>query len=143
MNKEYYIEFVKHLGGIETPEGWNIPTDIYFYSRDLTELPIKFNIIQGRFSCSNNKLTSLKNCPKIVHGDFFCYNNKLTSLKYSPKIVNGNFYCGGNKLTSYKYIPQKLKGIICDKGSFKGKGCYKFLLDEKIITKEEYLLHII
>ena len=30
----------------------------------LPQIPLKFNIVSGNFSCSNNKLTTLEGCPK-------------------------------------------------------------------------------
>ena len=177
MTKQECIEYVKSRGGIETKDGWNVLKSVDLSHKNLTEIPIKFNIVQGSFYCQFNKLTSLKNspkivqcvnnvqcinnfkgkfwcfnnhlsslknCPKIVGGEFFCFHNQLTSLKYCPKEIKDNFYCFGNKLTSYKYSPKELQGeYYCDKGNFKGKDYYKFLLDEKIIKKEEYLLRIL
>ena len=164
MNKEECIEYVKELGGIETKDGWNVPKSVYLHNKNLTEIPIKFNIVQGNFHCSDNQLTSLKNSPKEVKGNFtcsdnqltslkyspkivkgfFCSFNKLTSLKYLPKVVQGHFSCSENKLTSFKYAPKIVQGnFYCDKGVFKGKEYYKLLLDEKVITESEYLLRII
>ena len=171
MTKQEVIDYVKYLGGIETPQGWNVPKSVDLHHKNLTEIPIKFNIVQGSFYCDNNQLTSLKNCPKVVqgispfYGSFWCFHNKLTSLKYCPKVVQGDFHCHYNKLTSLKYCPKEIKGdcdcsfnkltslkycpkevkltFSCDKGNFKGKDYYKFLLDEKIIKKEEYLLRIL
>ena len=144
MNKEECIEYVKSLGGIETKEGWNVPDGVYLSGKSLTEIPIKFNIVNGYFYCSYNQLTSLKYCPKVVQLDFDCSNNKLTSLKYSPKEVKGCFFCSYNQLTSYKYSPKEFQGRFwCDKGSFIGKDYYKLLLDEKVITEAEYLLRVL
>ena len=72
----------------------------------LKEIPVKFSKISGNFFCSNNKLTSLKGCPKLVNGDFGCHNNKLTSLNGGPEKVGGDFYCSGNKLTSLVGCPE-------------------------------------
>ena len=52
--------------------------------------------IDGYFSCSNNELISLINCPKNIRGHFMCVNNKLMTLDGCPKEVLGNFYCGNN-----------------------------------------------
>lgn len=165
MTKEEVINYVKCLGGIETKDGWNVPQGVDLFGQLSVEIPIKFNIVNGNFSCSSNQLTSLNNCPKEVYGDFYCSNNKLTSLKYCPKKVrfhfecfnnnlsslkycpkeiNGDFYCYGNKLTSFKCFPKKFKGAFwCNKGKFEGREYYKFLFDEKLIKKEEYLLRIV
>ena len=68
-------------------------------SKELTKIPdyIQFNIIEGSFFCMNNKLTSLKGCPKIVKGDFSCSINQLSNLEGCPLEVYGNFFAYGNK----------------------------------------------
>ena len=75
----------------------NGSVDLHY--KDLTELPLTFNKVTGGFYCSNNRLTSLKGCPRWVGGSFYCYNNKLTSLEFSPDYVGGSFDCRYNKLT--------------------------------------------
>jgi hypothetical protein len=64
----------------------------------LTELPLKFNKVSGRFNCSYNKLTSLEGCPNYVGDTFYCSYNDLTSLESAPNYVGGKFYCYGNPL---------------------------------------------
>jgi len=48
------------------------------------------------FFCQDNKLKSLKVCPKIIGGNFDCRYNNLKSLEGSPKEVGGHFLCYGN-----------------------------------------------
>tara|TARA_Y100000389_G_scaffold64157_1_gene60177 strand:+ start:6307 stop:6741 length:435 start_codon:yes stop_codon:yes gene_type:complete len=79
----------------------DVDGDVFLYGIGLTELPINFNKVSGTFDCSNNKLTTLKRCPKYVGDDFSCGTNYLTDLKYSPKLIHGSFYCSGNNLKSY------------------------------------------
>ncbi len=74
----------------------------------LTELPLKFGIVNGSFYCSVNKLTTLKGCPKYVGGYFDCSNNELTSLEFCPEEVGESFNCMLNKLTSLEYSPIKI-----------------------------------
>ena len=74
------------------------------------KLTIKFNKVTGNFICGDNKLTSLKGCPKEVGGNFGCGDNKLTSLEGCPEKVGGDFDCGFNKLTSLKGCPEKVGG---------------------------------
>ena len=143
MNKQECIDYIKSKGGIKTTQGWNVPNHVHLSNLKLTEIPIKFNVVNGGFWCGNNRLVSLKNSPIIVKGNFCCDNNKLTSLKYYPKEIEGYFYCYNNNLTSLKYLPRILKYLDCDKGTFIGKDYYKLLLDEKVITPEEYLLKIL
>ena len=65
---------------------------------NLIKLPeyIKFNIVKGYFSISNNLLTTLKGCPKYVGDNFWCSRNELTSLEFCPKMVKGSFICHHN-----------------------------------------------
>ena len=78
--------------------------------KDLIKIPLKFNKVNGLFSCSNNLLTSLEGCPKEVGGDFFCSRNNLNS----PKKVYGSFNCYDNKLVNLKGIGEvKGLGIHC------------------------------
>jgi hypothetical protein len=44
----------------------------------ITEIPVKFGIVKGEFSCSYNNLTTLKNYPVFISGNFYCYDNPLT-----------------------------------------------------------------
>ena len=76
----------------------------------LTELPLKFNRVNGHFYCSYNKLTTLDGSPKYVIGDFHCNNNKLTTLEYSPEYVGGDFDCDYNYLTDLKFSPKNIYG---------------------------------
>lgn len=77
-----------------------IDENIDLSSHSLQEIPIQFDTVVGSFDCTNNKLTSLKGCPKIVIGDFICAENQLTNLKYCPTIIKGNLYCSTNLLTT-------------------------------------------
>ena len=80
----------------------------------LTKLPLKFNKINGNFSCSYNKLATLEGSPKEVNSDFRCYNNKLTSFEFAPKIIRGSFYCYNNNIKSFEYFPSYVKdGFYC------------------------------
>ena len=51
--------------------------DVDLSRKDLIKIPLKFNKVNGLFSCSNNLLTSLEGCPKEGGGDFFGSRNNL------------------------------------------------------------------
>jgi hypothetical protein len=53
-------------------------SNVIISGKDLKEIPVKFGRVDGYFDCSNNNLTTLKNCPDYVGGEFFCYGNNLT-----------------------------------------------------------------
>ena len=77
----------------------DVNDDVNLWGKSLTELPLTFNRIEGYFDCSNNKLTTLKGCPRWVDSDFNCDDNRLTSLEFSPDYVGGYFSCEYNNLT--------------------------------------------
>lgn len=83
-------------------------------NKNLSSMPIKFDVIEGYFTCNHNKLTTLEGCPNHVCGDFFCYDNKLTSLEHCPKKIDGYFDCSSNKLTSLVGCPEFINGdFLC------------------------------
>ena len=86
-----------------TPEGVDVHQDVNLYNCELPELPFQFNVIHGNFSCSGNKLTSLRGAPRVVQGYFSCADNKLKSLHDIPKFVQGDFYC------AYTHNAKKMK----------------------------------
>ena len=79
----------------------------------LDEIPIKFNKVSGYFNCSNNRLTSLENCPKYVGKTFRCDENNLTSLEHSPEFVGGDFDCYWNPLESLDGLKIPYKNFYC------------------------------
>lgn len=113
--EEFKKRFIKHLlskGCYETNLGWNCDYSLNIYNMNLTEIPVKFYKINGSFSCSFNKLKTLKNCPKIVNGSFYCYSNQLISLEYCPQIINGHFNCSNNNLISLEHCPKEINGYF-------------------------------
>ena len=77
----------------------------------LTELPDLSGItVSGDFTCTHNKLTSLRGSPSRVGGSFDCDGNDLTSLEGAPTEVGGSFYCSVNKLTSLQGSPVSVGG---------------------------------
>ena len=94
--------------------------DVNIATKNLKEIPLNFNIIEGNFACSDNKLITLKGCPKEVKGNFYCHINQLTSLDGCPKIVRGSFWCSNNQLTSLKGCPKEvLRNFNCSDNKVK------------------------
>ena len=93
--KKYGIEnyIVNDDGSID------VAGDVYLSHENLTQLPLRFNKVNGGFYCSNNQLTSLKGCPRWISGGFRCGYNQLTSLEFSPDYVGLWFSCRFNNLT--------------------------------------------
>ena len=105
--KEYNIKNYK----INKDYSIDVVGDVILHRSKLKELPLKFNIVEGNFNCSNNLLTSLKGSPKKVYGNFSCFNNSnLKSLEYSPNYVSGSFNCNSCDITSLKGSPEKVEG---------------------------------
>jgi hypothetical protein len=88
----------------------NVNGDVDISGIGLTKIPIQFGKVGGLFTCSNNKLSSLKGAPSEVGENFFCSSNRLTTLKGSPKIVKGYFNCFINYLSTLKGAPNKVGG---------------------------------
>ena len=92
------LEDIKSRSKLNVDGALDIRGDVDLCGLGLTEIPLKFGIVGGRFDCSGNYLTSLKNCPSVVGGSFNCYVNYLTSLEGCPMSVGGAFDCCDNKV---------------------------------------------
>ena len=90
----------------------NVAGHVDLSDKQLKEIPVKFNIVNGFFYCFDNQLINLEFCPKTVGGDFNCVYNQLTSLEFCPKTVNGGFLCKNNQLTSLEFCPETVSGIF-------------------------------
>ena len=91
-----------------TPNGYDVNGSVNLEDVGLQKIPFKFHKVTGDFICSDNKLTSLENCPIEVGGDFYCMNNYLTTLEYCPQKVAFNFYCSQNDLITLKGCPSEI-----------------------------------
>jgi hypothetical protein len=86
----------------------DVDDDVNLEHKRLTQLPLRFGNVTGRFSCSMNILTTLEGSPHTVGDDYHCSINMLTSLEGSPTSVGGNFRCGHNGLTSLVGAPHSV-----------------------------------
>lgn len=76
---------------------------------------IGFNRKKGdycNFNCSDNMLTNLEYSPYVVMGDYFCHNNRLKNLYGIQNNINGNLICNKNKIESFKDLPKIIKGDL-------------------------------
>lgn len=103
---EYHeVNFIRQSDGSLTVTG-----ELRLDSMGLTRLPDLSRVdVQGGFSCTYNKLTSLAGSPRSVRGFFSCSDNELASLEGATQDVGGNFGCSRNKLATLKGAPPKLK----------------------------------
>jgi hypothetical protein len=105
---------------VQTSQGINVEGNINlkhikFRNLNITALPVIFNVINGHFDCSYNKLTTLQGTPTTINGNFYCSWNKLTTLQGTPTTINGDFYCSWNKLTNLHGAPKQVNGDFnCD-----------------------------
>ena len=145
--KEYDIEnyTINDDGSID------VDGDVDLWGLDLTELPLTFNKVSGYFNCYNNRLTSLKGCPRWVGGSFGCVDNQLTSLEFSPDYVGGNFYCSNNKLVDNYcdtdigkdfYTTLKQDGLIFDYDRATNYKEFQKLYKRKLTLNELYTRHM-
>ena len=80
MNKDGLNILIENLPNIKQING-----NLYLVKLGLTELPDMSNIvINGNFTCNNNKLTSLVGLPRVIKGYLDCYKNNITSVEYFP-----------------------------------------------------------
>lgn len=77
----------------------------------VSQLPVKFDVVIGRFDCKNNRLTTLEGSPNEV-SSMNCTTNKLTSLIGAPERVNNLFSCYKNPLQSLDGLPKHMRRII-------------------------------
>lgn len=71
-------------------------------NKELDEIPIVFNKIEGDFYCGSNNLTKLPSC-KEVKGEIDAQYNQISSLENFP-LVHGDINLNYNQLTSLKGI---------------------------------------
>ena len=88
----------------------DVDGNVFLYNMDLTEIPLKFNKVNGLFDISHNNITSLEGSPKYVGVYFNCYSNELTSLEGSPNYVGSYFSCSYNKLNALDGSTERVGG---------------------------------
>ena len=71
---------------------------VNFACKNLTLLPLKFNMVESHFGCSSNRLISLEGCPNYVGGNFFCSKNfNLYTFDGCPDYIDEQCYVHSNK----------------------------------------------
>lgn len=109
----------------------------YLDNVKLFKIPIKFNKVTGFFSCTENALTSLENCPNWVGLSFNCSHNKLTSLEHCPKYVETYFYCTYNQINTLEYLPEYVgEEFNCSDNKIKivPTELYNIVIDEIVVS---------
>ena len=85
--------------------------DLSYALSNMSELPLKFNKVNGSFDCSNNNLETLEGSPKYVKNMFNCSRNKLTNLHFAPK-KSECFVCNRNMITSLEGCPESVETLF-------------------------------
>lgn len=118
----------------------DVKGNVNLKDKDLTEIPIKFNTVNGYFSCATNLLTSLIGSPEIVDDFFSCTWNSLTTLIGGPKIVKHRYYCLNNQLENLNGLPVdfNLNKFEMDNTNSKHELIWKWL--ESILSNDESLI---
>jgi len=82
--------------------------------KELPEILSTVDKIEGYFSASDNRLISLKNCPRIVGESVYLgYNEKLKNLVGGPEIVGKNYSVAScHELISLQGIPNIIPGNL-------------------------------
>ncbi len=94
--------------------------DVNLNGKNLKEIPIKFNKVNGDFVISNNyHLRSLVNCPIEVTGVFDCSHCLMESIHDCPTKSVGHFNCRLNKLKSLVGSPKSNGYFICSNNNLK------------------------
>ncbi len=91
--KKYGIEnyTINNDGSIDVND------DVNLSYKNLSEIPVKFNRVQGYFDCGFNILTSLKGSPNYVDS-FSCYENNILTFEGAPDYIGGKFWCHSNPI---------------------------------------------
>ena len=90
----------------------DVDKDVNLSHRNLYQLPLKFNKINGHFSCEDNKLSNLNGCPREIKKYFNCGHNDLTTLVGGPNKVGGGYYCEYNHLKDVHGFPEYFYGTV-------------------------------
>lgn len=110
----------------------DVDGDVDLRNLNITEIPLNFNKVKGKFCIPNTKIKSLKGCPKYIGGHFelyFCQDLKnfeygptyvggdidafstgIESLKGLPDVINRNLDLSSSRLTSLKHSPKIING---------------------------------
>ena len=84
--------------------------------------------VQGYFSITNNKLTSLKNSPRIITDSFYCSNNNIKNFKYR---ISWDKLQGGGFLNSKKRPLTRIEDICVFSYVPLGKSTYNPIMTAK------------
>lgn len=97
-----------------------IEGDIIIYDNEYNNFPVKLYRVNGNIEWHGNtdgmksgSLSSFKNFPDIVTGNVYVYgNNKLQTLKNCPKEIGGTFDCSNCNISDISDISEKIKGHL-------------------------------
>lgn len=91
----------------------DVDGDVNMSRKGLHRIIPKFNKINGKFVCADNRdLMSLEGAPNETSGDFFCNGNKLDSIELRDLMVGRDLDVSYNNITSLEGLPKEVKGII-------------------------------
>lgn len=84
-----------------------INADVLLWHSDdvMTQLPIQFDVVHGKFYIPNAGLTTLQGSPDQVKGSFAAHGNKLTTLAHGPTWVDQEYQIYDNPLKDLVGFP--------------------------------------
>lgn len=89
-----------------------INADVLLWGSDdvMTQLPIQFDVVHGKFYIPNAGLTTLQGSPDQVKGSFVAHGNKLTTLVHGPTWVEKDYQIYNNPLKNLDGFPTHVGG---------------------------------
>lgn len=140
QNNQYYKtrDFLKTIGvnkyTIYKDNTVDVFESVKIKIKNLGQLPLKFNYVDGDFDCSNCGLTTLSGCPDEITGNFISNINILKDLKNGPLTVGNDYIVKQNDLKKLTGSPKKINGNFdC---SYNG---LEDLIDGPIVVNGDYL----
>ncbi len=90
----------------------DVDGDVFIAGWRLPECPLKFNIVNGDFDCSDNRFTTMKNFPKKITGWLNASDNDLVCTKDIPQEIGGSINLSFNKLEKLTNIPKVVNEFV-------------------------------
>ncbi len=111
----------------------DVDGDVNMSYMNLTEIPVKFGTVSGRFACYNNNLTTLKNCPTSMNisSGFYCFRNNLTEYFKSIKAEDFPLWCN----LDWWWMIKEYPFLINISSPIKSDGSLKYYLNQFPQTK--------
>lgn len=107
ITKGYHTAFAQIKYDTQQDTYTVINADVLMWGTDdvMTQLPLQFDVVEGKFWIPNAGLTTLQGAPDQVSGSFQAHGNKLTTLAHGPTHVGKDYSIYGNPLKDLVGFP--------------------------------------